>query len=402
MRLKIDVRYILFFYLALASVEFFRFKILPQQVCLLLKFSGVGLMFVVILLDYIYLRQDKIKHGFNSVIAIFFIAIFTSTLSAYIFHGQNIGLTTWAEQSVYYYLLYYFLHIIKLKPEELNRLLVAMGFVYLGLYLLQYVIFPTTLFNFRIQESRGTVRIFLFGSTFLAYAYFYHINKFYLTNNYKNILFALALFLFYILNGSRSSLFIMVLITALSLVFSKKVKSRFFIIILFIVAGISFFIAFKDIFMALIEVSNEQINQEDENIRIRAMRFFMTRFQPNNLTYILGNGMSHQASNYGLEVYSYKVLYGFYQTDIGIVGELAIFGGIFIIASIISIVKILTIKLTDEYRFFRFFMIDIIISISTGASFSIAHFIVVLVSMFYIIDYFNYQKSIITENITNE
>jgi hypothetical protein len=402
MKLKIDIRYVLFFYLALASCQFFRLKFLPIQFFLLLRFSGVVLMFATIVLDYIYFRTEKIKQGFSGILAIIFCGIITSTISAYIFHGQGVALTIWIGHSVYYYLLYYFLHIIKFKPEELNRLLVIMGVIYLGSYLLQYIIYPTVLFNFRIQESRGTVRIFLYGSSFLAYAYYYSINQFYLNNKPKYIILALSLFLFYILNGSRSSLLIVVAITAMSLVFSKKVKSRFLIIFLFMVAGTSIVIAFKDIFLAMIEVSNKQIGQEDEDIRIRAMKFFMTKFQPSFWTYILGNGEGHQASAYGLQIYSYKVLFGFYQSDIGIVGVLAIYGAIFVLGGIASIIAVFKRKLPPKYRFIKYFMLDVTISLTSGMAFSVSYYIMVAMGIFYILDYLEYQQSKQTETVHDE
>ena len=171
---------------------------------------------------------------------------------------------------------------------------------------------------------------------------------------------------------------------------------------LFLIAGVSLFIAFKDIFAALVEVSNKQINQDDENIRVRAMRFFMTDFQPNFLTYLFGNGMSHQASLYGVQVYSYKVFYGFYQTDIGIVGELSIYGAFFVTAGIASVITIIKAKLPVEFRFFRYLMLDLIISLPTGMAFSVAHSVFVLACILYIIDYTKYYKLAELEKSQNE
>jgi len=139
------------------------------------------------------------------------------------------------------------------------------------------------------------------------------------------------------------------------------------------------------------------MNQEDENIRVRAMRFFITDFQPGFLTYIFGNGVSHQASLYGLQVYSYKIIYGFYQSDIGIVGELAVYGAIFVLVSIIILIKTLRAKLPVEYRFFNLYIIESIISLPTGMVFSTAYSIVVLVCLYYIVDYHRNKISLGTE-----
>ncbi len=402
MKLKIDIRYILFLYLALAACQFFRIKFLPMSFYLMLRFTGAVLMATIILLDYIYFRIHKIKRRYNGILGVIFAGTITSIISAYIFHGQGIALTIWIGHSPFYYLLYYLLHILRLKPDELNRLIVAMGFIYLGAYILQYVIYPFTLFNFRIQESRGTIRIFLYGSAFLLYAYYYNINQFYLNNKPKYIFYALILFLFFILNGSRSSLLIVVSITALSLVVSKKVKSRFLIIFLFIVAGTSLLFVFKDIFLALLEVSNKQMSQDDDDIRVRAMKFFMTKFQPSFWTYILGNGQGHQSSAYGFQIYSYKVLYGFYQSDIGLVGELAIYGAIFVTGGIAAIITILKKKLPPKFRFIKFYIIDLTMSLTTGMIFSISYFIVITVCILYIFDYLEHQKTLKTDIVDDE
>lgn len=258
------------------------------------------------------------------------------------------------------------------------------------------------IFDFRMEESRGTIRIFIYGSAFLGYAYFYQINKFFITNNLKNAVFALALFLFYILNGTRSSLFIIVFITILGLILSKKVKSKLLIIVLFGIAGFFFFLIFQDIITAMIELSNNQINEDDENIRLRATRFFLTTFQPNFMTYIMGNGIGHQTAQYGLQILSYKIVFGFYQSDIGLVGEYSIYGAFFVIGAIAMIFSIFFTKFPIEYRFIRYFMADLLLSITTGMVFSIPYCIIIMLSICYFIDYFKYHKSLDSEdNIIN-
>jgi len=84
---------------------------------------------------------------------------------------------------------------------------------------------------------------------------------------------------------------------------------------------IPIFFIFLDIFMQLFAVTQQQGNQSEDDIRISSATFFLTTFNPNKYAYIVGNGVSSLNSNYGVLVQSYKDYRGFYQSDIGLIGE---------------------------------------------------------------------------------
>jgi hypothetical protein len=170
------------------------------------------------------------------------------------------------------------------------------------------------------------------------------------------------------------------------LIFSKKIKSRALILILVLATlGMAYYM-FQDIIENLLAISQTQSGSYNENIRIRAAKFYLSDFYPNDLAYITGNGQGHQASPYGREIQSYKTNLGYYQSDIGIIGEYTKYGAFFIFGVFAILLKGIGQKLNINVKYVHYTLILILISIPLGMFFTTPDGIVIVCIMMYILD----------------
>ncbi|MCD4696072.1 MAG: hypothetical protein K8S16_07500, partial [Bacteroidales bacterium] len=301
------LRQISVFLIYLSSVSVFWFSMIPKNLVHAFSAAMILLMVTVILMGLIYDRSERFKHHFGMEIMLIFLALLLSSFGAKWGHDQGFPLTMWAQKGMYFYLFYFFLHTIRIRPKEIERLIFIISILYIVSFMLQYVAFPKILFDARVEEDRGTVRIFLPGKSFVVVMYFYFLQLFFERTKPKYLIFCLLTFIVTLLQGTRSALGLLLLGTIFNLIFSKRVKSRFLILFLLILCIIPIFFVFQDILMNLVLVSEDQSENSEDDIRVRSATFFLTDFYPGALNYLIGNGESHMGSAYGMRIFYYKI-----------------------------------------------------------------------------------------------
>ncbi len=373
---------------------FYTLIFIPEQLRNLGEIAGIGVIIFVLLFQQLSGDSQREKQYFKKEIYLFLLAAFVSMFMANAFHNQAFTITLVAQRYIYFFFFYFFLHSIKLDVKEIEKLILPLAFVYVFLYLTQYIVFPTRIVDSRVGVERGTVRIFIPGGGFLLLAYFMSLQK--LLKNYelKHGIYCLIFFVVNgILQGTRQSLASIVLLTVAFIFFSKQVKSRTLVIIMAGVAGLAVFVIFQDIFLEMIAVTRKETTATRENIRLVAVRFFLTEFMPNKLAYIFGNGQDSLNSSFGREVNLYKKL-GLYQSDIGLIGDYTKFGLLFVIAQLSIMARVIFGKLPKEIVYLRYFFISRALVMFTGSNiFSNATGIAFFMIVLYMIDqYKNKEK----------
>ncbi|MGM0530622.1 MAG: hypothetical protein ACQER7_04665, partial [Bacteroidota bacterium] len=278
------------------------------------------------------------------------------------------------------------LHILKIPIKTLEKIIIISGVIYAFAFLIQYLAYPQIIFDVRQGMERGTIRIFLPGLAIMNLAYFIALTRIIFKNALNYIPYILLFFSIYILTGTRSMIAGPTIVTVLVLILSNKIKSKALIIFLVIaIVGTTYYM-FQDIITNLISISQEQTAHSDEDIRVRAAKFFLTDFFPNKIAYITGNGEGHQASQFGLEIYSYKINFGYYQSDIGIIGEYTKYGAFFVLGVLILLYKGIFSYLETKYQYIRYFFILTLISLPLSQSFTTPDHIITICILMYIID----------------
>lgn len=369
----------------LCSLSLYKLTILGrlQEIA---ELFGVGLIIFIIILHLVYSEKKTIQGNFYLPIALIILSIFTSMFMAYYSRDQSIGQTILAQRALYYYLFYFALHQLKVSPRDIEKIFLALGIIYIALYLVQYFLYPTVLFDAYVRSDRGTVRIYLPGSDYMFITFFYSIQYFFRTNKFKYLIYSLLIFSIFILTGGRQTMATVVLVVVMFLFFDRKIKSRILLFSLGIIGVAAIFIIARDIFEAILVESRKDLNYGKEYIRLRAAEFYLTDFFKNTWAYITGNGMYFTRSQYGKEVFYYSSVRHFTLGDIGIIGNYAIYGAFFVIAVLIICFKSLLIRFEADYFFIKLMFITMTLSLFIAGGFASSDTICFVVLMLYMID----------------
>jgi len=387
------VKKILIGFIILSSVSFFYLGFIPAVIIKALEFLVPAMILVLVILLKVYDRSPRFHKNFNIEISLVFIAVVLSMFGAYFFHRQNFFITFVAQRFVYFFILYYLLHALKPRPQELIHMMILTGTIYAVFYLVQTVVFPVTLTTGKVFMDRGTLRIFVPGTGFLVLAYFYSLSKLLQTFHFRYIPVILLAILIFILLGTRIVLASIALATLLNILLSKRVTSKVLAGFLILLCVIPAYFLFVDIFTAMFTLSERQLSNIEQNTRVRAAIFFLFEFFPNKLAYIIGNGVPSSHSVYGMKIDQYKEAFGFFQSDIGIIGDLTKFGIVFVIAELTVFIRMISMRLPEEISFFRFFFFSSFLTMFTGLGiFCIADAITIVCLSFYVIDVYKDER----------
>ncbi len=384
---------LLILFIILSSLGFFNFSFLGKDLLKLIEIGGIGLILAIVVLNGIYSQNEGFRLTFKWEVTFIVVSVFVSMFMAYSEHNQGLPTTLIAQRFMYFYFFYFALHLIKLPDYDLEKIILYLAVVYVIFYFIQFVAYPRLIFNVRVIEERGTVRIFQVGLSYLILAYFYILNKSFEKFNINRLALLLFFFSVIILMGTRQLLISMFLLTMINILFSKKVKSKIMVAFVATLAAIPVFLMFQDIFLSILNLSKEQSVVFEENIRILSGTFFLTEFFTNPFAYITGNGADSSNSGYGVMIQMYKDVFGFYQSDVGIIGDFSKFGSIFLIAVISIFYKVLNGKLGEELNYIKYFYIFILLTFFTGAGpFGDSNSIVTICITFYIIDVYRHNQ----------
>jgi hypothetical protein len=391
------VRNLIILFIFWGSANFFQLTFIPRNLALLLSFASNILMLVAISVTLVYYRGKSFPQKFGIEVGFIFLSVAFAIYGAKWGHNQSFGLSIWILNFMYFYLLYYFLHAVRVKPKDIEELIVLMGITYVIFFMIQYVIYPVVIFGSRVQEARGTIRIFIPGSAFAGLVFYLFLQRAFTTGNKMYLVFCFAFLLIPLLQGTRSSTLTTLLGAFIYILVSKRVKSKLFVTLMITAASAIIFFLFNDLIMNLILVSEEQASQEGEDIRVRAAKFFLTDFYPSALNYFTGNGEAHMASAYGMRIWHYKVQYGFYQSDIGIIGNFVRFGVLYVLAVVLIFRKLFILKIEPRYGYLKFWALFLILGELMGGAFTRSTTIAVIASVLYIYDVSNFELNYPTD-----
>ncbi len=89
---------------------------------------------------------------------------------------------------------------------------------------------------------------------------------------------------------------------------------------------------------------------------MKAAKFYLTTFMPDMLAYIFGNSPSAPGTKYNMELTLYTVKYGFYISDIGILGDYVQYGIIVTVTGILFLIKAIRFRISSEYKWLRYYI----------------------------------------------
>lgn len=351
---------------------------------------GAVIIIVFLVIHAVYDKQSIFPKNFTYPILIIAIAIISSTFGAYIWHDQSPIHTLTAQYDLYFFLFYFLLHLLKPDPKRLLNMFMVLGFVYCGMYILQFLVFTKMSIQFvspdmNFLEDRGTVRIFIPGSGYLFTAYFLALSNFFIYKKAKYLLYTIPIIVVVLLLGTRQVTASIVLLTLVNIILSRTIKSKAITFILISLCIIPVFYLFQGIFIEMFEITMEQSENIDDNIRIRASTYFLFNYNKDFWWMLIGNGFPSPDSAYGQEIHSLSSSSFFWLEDIGLIGDFMKFGIIFVIGQLFFLFKLIFSKTQEKHRFILYNSLSIGMTMFTGGGLH-AHTITLICMMMYIAD----------------
>jgi len=353
---------------------------------------GTVLVIVLILLHMIYSGDRGIRQNFTVPVVLILLSALTSMITAYLVRDQKIIHTLFAQRALYYYFLYFLLHQMRFDTRDIENLFIFFALVYLALHFIQTFLYPNIFFNATVFLDRGTIRIYLPGSHYIAVAFLIFLQRFSRTGGLINLVLLLTIAAAYIMRGGRLPMAILVLTVVLFFLFERKVRSRLLMIMLGLVGGFAIFIIFRNVFLELIATSERQASMGQEYIRFRTAEFFLTDFFESPVAYITGNGYGYSNSHYGKLISHLSAHYGYTLGDIGIIGNYAIFGAFFVIGVLIICIRAVRLRIGSGQHYIRYYFISVILGLVLSGGFARPDFIVLAVCLLYVLDVSHLQS----------
>jgi hypothetical protein len=390
MKNKVLILYLLV--LTLVSLNFFYAQFLPD-VAKIFRVIIVGSSVIIGLRFSLSFG----KEGLIIPIQIIIISMLISVIVSYLTWNQPMqyGLLITIPYLLWpiFFLLLYF----KVPIKTVENIILAFGFIYVFLYFVQFSMPNNVLFfdapKEEFKERRGIIRVLFPGTGIFFLAVFISISK--LTSQNRNLLiWGLMAFLGILVPFMQvTRYFIVVMVVVYFYHFSFNLSFYKKMLVIFCIAIGGFYLLDLDlpIIEGLLEQQEQNMSDGTKDIRVIAFNYYLFEFPPTAINYILGNGMEHGRSEYGVFVQRLKD-FGLFTSDIGIFGFYVYFGIFPIIAWGILWFKVFTLKLPKEYVYIKYYMFFMLVGIFTSHSLYSVNFLIATVFCLYICQKLIFKK----------
>lgn len=312
--------------------------------------------FIIVLIHIFYqiVQVNKGEKGsFVTHINLLLLAIFISMIPAYIYHGQSFFQSFKALRHFYVFFIYFILYKEFFTYDQILKLCKIFFFITLFIYIINYLTLPNAFFADKTFERRGTVTIRFAGQGFTILGTFYCLSYFFRTNKFGYFLLFIIGFCFAALFSASRVMLVSLIFNVLFLLYfyRRAIKRYFFVLIPLLIIVLSLAIHFLSGYVSnLYSLAVEELSTFDTNIRYLAMKYFTDDFQTDIVTKIFGNGFPQVSTSYG-ETFEVLNTYGFFTSDLGLIGLWVYFGVLSVVAWLM-IFKSIFISSTNNYNIF--------------------------------------------------
>lgn len=297
---------------------------------------------------------------------LFMLMIAVSTVSATAFHPQSYSVTL---MSTLPYFLGYFFFWIMLKLALPERFILKWMFIgcllAVPVYFINLFSFPNVVFGeeFNLDTSRGMLRVPVFFLEIMAFFLFYGINQLLLGRGRKNLwimicgVCTLMIFMSVVRQVILYSMVLCILFLLKRSSWTKKlmVVAAGIIVVVYVLPMIP-------AYNTMLELSGDQLeeNEEKENVRIGAWRYYTFENQTNGLTPIIGNGSPSFGNSVWGNVFDDAIEdNGYLYADVAWAGIIYLFGWTGFAALLILILKAVFKRKTPEREYLTYWFVFI-------------------------------------------
>lgn len=288
------IKYYLYILIVLSSLTFYNpLGVIPTQL-------GKFIFYFICLFSIFYaykngINLQKVRYPRLSY-KILIIGILLSIFMTVSFQNQSFKVTFIATLP---YLLGYFMFYVLMKfnipKEKIEHAIWIFCFLGMSIYLINLISFPNIIFGVIKEDydlSRGLVRIGINSLELIVLFFFYSINQWMITKKKKYFLLILTTLTFIILSVTRQYILLSLALGIIFIIRKASIYKKFITISLCILVY-TFVLPNIPIYNAMVDLSETQAeeNKSEEDIRIKAWRFYTDEYQTNEYTRIFGNGI---------------------------------------------------------------------------------------------------------------
>ena len=321
---------------------------------------------------FAYFIPYIINTKYNNPIAIWtkrLIGLYVFTIiTSLLFWNQNIYSSIRALSSSFFVMVLFFvLDKNKISVHTICKTIIILFCLYSFFLIICNITFPNNIFGCTTSidamdkamselDSRGVIRFAIAGADFVPMVIFMILTHFKDKKRWYLLLFPLFIVMF--MRGTRTPLFITMVICLLYYIFHLRNKIIAIILVVVIYLSISplYFSIINsksdDPFVKYIQLTTDQVDENDEDIRIEMSKYYLEKFNDGNiLKIIFGNGVPGSGSPYANSVNKLSVNYGYWVVDVGLVEIFVYFGLTGLLLYTILFLKIFFSKVSNESLF---------------------------------------------------
>lgn len=372
----------------------------------LMDFYFLIVAFFLVMIKYFTDKKSydipRVHIEFSKPLWILFFCLFLSSLSGYFYHEQSPFLTLLAMRYFAYFLVYYLLVMLRVKDEDIIKLVLVFAAFYMLVYSLQLLFYPMAIVPLGHVESfdRGVLRLRIEGVGFLTLAGFYCLNVF-LVNKKKfvHFTFYILCFVFVYLLGFRTLLatYLLSSILLVSIYTGSLIKNVVFLSLLVLLGYVGYQVGGVNMYFSnMLDLTLSQVDKGDEYIRILTFKFLFEEVNRGVGSIIFGNGMPFSGTEYGnlvLGIGADKL--GYISADLGLLGFVFNYGLLSLLA-FLNVFRMAIFKDLPKNSVYLnvFFFYLLISSITTAEIFRAGMFVVEAVGL-YLVTRVSYKKHIL-------
>ena len=340
------------------------------------------------------------SRGFVLPVQLIVLSIVMSILMANITWEQSLRESIIETTPYMIWIFFFYLLHIKIPIRTIEKIIMIFGVIYILLYFYQLIQSPTVIFGKALhgdefELQRGMVRIVFPGAGIFILAVFISINK--LTSRVRGkwfwFSFSLLGIIIPIMQVTRQFIAGILLIYLFHFLkdqylYVKAIVFAFCICIFFFIVNSE-----NQIFKGLSKAVLEDVKEGNQNIRYQAGTYFLTEFSRNNTARWLGNGAPDWGnSSYGIFVETMEKQYGYFMSDVGIIGMYAMFGILAVIGFILIWIKSFTIPLPKENYYLKYYLWYLLFTSLTWFTVFHYHYLISTVFVLYMYQTISIQK----------
>ena len=349
-------------FIILCGFQFYRYYTLSGPQMNFLSTFSILILFVLSVRKIFH----RVHNKYYTAMQWLLFSLISCMFMSWIFWDQSFSLA-YRVSTNFMFLIFFYLAANKFKIEEIERLIIILGWLYAILWLYAIYRVPDVTFAASVDdniddESRGFFRINFTGRLSLIFAYFLYVCKYFTYKKNKYIAYAAILFTFVVFQLTRQ-LILWTGVVTLLYIFVSNTKWAVILAIIFALLYIgSSQIEFSDdsIIGSMINMTNDQLNGQlyaGEDPRITEYRYFFTQWSPNFLTDIFGTGIPYgDDTAYGRFEHQLSWGKGLYLSDIGYGRMFACTGALGLFLYLWLFIKGAFCKMPKELQYVNMFM----------------------------------------------